>query len=242
MGQRSRSHSTPAYARVAEALRTEIADGTLTAGDRLPSEHQLMATYGVSRTTVRRALAQLATANLVRTHQGRGTFVAPQGLSHGLGDLTSLTQVMLDRGLTPGICCVDVNPDPDPPLDAREFLQSERIWRASRTRTGDHRRFCTQESWLPDELGRQIDPRQLEERQSLYELLRDVADVPPAEATETIRAEAAGTDEAQRLEVPTGSPLIVIYRWTQDRQGRPIEYARSASPGDRYEYVIKLQG
>lgn len=242
MGRFDTTQPSPAYARVAEALRAEITNGRLAAGDQLPSEHQLMATHGVSRTTVRRALEQLAASNLVRKHQGRGTFVAPQGLSHGLGDLTSLTQVMLDRGLTPGICCVDVNPDSDPPLDAREFVQSDRIWRISRTRTGDDRRFCTQESWLPDELGRLIDPRQLEERQSLYALLRDVADVPPAEATETIRAEAACEKEAQRLEVPAGSPLIVIYRWTQDRQGRPIEYARSASPGDRYEYIIKLQG
>ena len=231
-----------AYARVARTLRDQIERGRYARGDKLPSEHELMAEHGVSRTTVRRALEQLVAANLVHRHQGRGTFVAPQGLSHGLGDLRSLTQVMRDRGLDPGIIDVRVGVDHRAPSEAYEYLRTHEVWCVSRTRTADGRPFCTQDSWVTEAIGSQIEPTELGERQSFYAMLRDVVDAGPEEATEIIRAEAASTAEAIRLHVAPGSPLIVIYRWTQDHRGLPIEYARSASPGDRYEYVIKLQG
>lgn len=231
----------PAYVRVAKALREAITTGSLQPGDQLPTEHELTKEYEVSRTTIRKALDQLASANLVQRHQGLGTFVAPQGLSHGLGDLRSFTEVMRERGFDAGIHDASVGIDFDSPLEAREHLRSSRIWLIARTRTGDGLPFCTQDSWLPDPLGSLIDADELEERRSLYALLEDVAGVAPDEATEIIRAEAADAIDAQRLQIARGTPLIVIYRWTQDRRGLPIEYARSASPGDRYEYVIKLQ-
>lgn len=232
----------PAYAKVASFLRKQIEDGRYAPGDQLPSEHELMAAHRVSRTTIRRALEQLVAANLVNRHQGRGTFVAPQGLSHGLGDLRSLTQVMRERGLEPGIFDVRVGPDRRAPSEAYEHLRTHEVWCVSRTRTGDGMPFCTQDSWVPEHIGARIDPATLVERQSLYALLREDVDAVPEEATEIIRAEGASAKEAERLQVATGSALIVIYRWTQDHRGVPIEYARSASPGDRYEYVIKLQG
>jgi len=66
----------PAYKQVAEALRDRIAAGQLTAGARLPSLPELMTEYGVSITVIRMALAELRSAGLVVTHQGKGSFVA----------------------------------------------------------------------------------------------------------------------------------------------------------------------
>ena len=61
---------------VAEDLRADINAGAITG--RLPSEHELAAQYGVSRVTVRRAVAVLTSDGLLRTLRGRGTFVAEQ--------------------------------------------------------------------------------------------------------------------------------------------------------------------
>lgn len=231
----------PAYQRLARGLREEIEAGAWKEGERLPSEHELMRAHAVSRNTVRQALELLAAANLVSRHQGRGTFVAPQGVTHVLGDLRSFTQVLRDRQLEPGIRAVRVDVDHQPPPEAREFLRTSRVWRASRVRTGDGRPFCRMDSWLPDHLGVKLDPSELERRQSLYSLLRDL-DVTLDQATEIIRAEAASATDAALLEVTPGTPLITIYRWTSDHRGLPVEYVRSASPGDRYEYVVKLRG
>ncbi|TQS46184.1 GntR family transcriptional regulator [Cryptosporangium phraense] len=69
--------STPglAYRRIAADLRGAIERGDYKSGAHLPSESSLTMTYGVSRGTARQALAELATAGLVESIQGRGWFV-----------------------------------------------------------------------------------------------------------------------------------------------------------------------
>jgi len=59
-----------AYEQVADQLMTMINSGELKPGDRLPSEAELAADFGVSRTTVREALRILATRNLIHTRKG----------------------------------------------------------------------------------------------------------------------------------------------------------------------------
>ena len=68
----------PAYQQVADQLRDRILDGSLSTGDRLPTEVELSEIFGVSRSTVREALRLLASRGLIRTTRGTtgGTFVA----------------------------------------------------------------------------------------------------------------------------------------------------------------------
>ncbi|MFR9728354.1 FadR/GntR family transcriptional regulator [Saccharopolyspora sp. MS10] len=67
-----------AYRQVAEQLRTQIVSGALPSGSRLPSETELGSMFGVSRSTVREALRQLASQHLIDTTRGvtGGSFVA----------------------------------------------------------------------------------------------------------------------------------------------------------------------
>ncbi len=235
------TESLPAYHRVASALRADIDEGRWKVGERMPTEVELAARFDVSRNTVRQALDVLHSMNLVRRQQGSGTFVAPHGLSHAIGELKSLTEVMRERGLTPGTKAVIVAPDPDPPVDAVEHLQSSSTWRVSRLRTADGRPFCNMSSWVSPEFGRELTAERLTAAGSLYLVLQEDFGVLFSEATEIIRAEAATAEEASALSVRRGSPLIVIYRWVSDNRGRPIEYARAAAPGDRYQYLAKLR-
>jgi GntR family transcriptional regulator len=232
----------PAYRRLALALREDIELGRFAEGDRLPSEHALVRQHGVSRNTVRQALDVLSASNLVHRHQGRGTFVATRGVSHVLGDLRSFTELLRERGLAPGIDRIEIAQDEDPPLAARRFLRASSAWCITRVRTGDGRPFCLMDSWVPEHLGTAIQADVLRRRQSLYAILRDDVGAAPHEATESIRAEAATSRDAEALGIHVGSPVITIYRWTSDHRGLPVEYVRCASPGDRYEYVVKLQG
>jgi DNA-binding GntR family transcriptional regulator len=60
-----------------EDIRGQIERGELAAGRRVPSEKDITDTYGVARTTARRAVAALREAGLVTTTAGRGTYVVP---------------------------------------------------------------------------------------------------------------------------------------------------------------------
>lgn len=231
----------PAYHRVAGALRVDIDRGRWKVGQRMPTEAELSAQFDVSRNTVRQALDILHSMNLVSRQQGRGTFVAPHGLSHMIGELKSLTDVLRERGFVPGNEGIKVSRDAHPPIDAVEHLGSSTIWRVDRVRTTDGRPFCNMSSWLPDDVGRRVDVDRLIEAGSLYRILKDDLGVLLTEATEIIRAEGATTQEAAALSIGRGTPVIVMYRWVSDNRGRPVEYARAAAPGDRYQYVAKLR-
>jgi GntR family transcriptional regulator len=65
----------PLWEQLAAVLRQMIESGELGPRDPLPSESQLQQTYGVSRGTIRRALAMLKSEDLVVTIAGRGTYV-----------------------------------------------------------------------------------------------------------------------------------------------------------------------
>lgn len=64
-------------ATLAARLRDEITSGRLIAGERLPTEQSMMATFGISRTVIREAVSALKAEGLVITRQGSGAFVAP---------------------------------------------------------------------------------------------------------------------------------------------------------------------
>jgi len=61
--------------RLASLIGAQIDGGALSPGDRLPTEQQLAAAHGVSRTVVREAVHQLKSQGLVRSRQGSGVFV-----------------------------------------------------------------------------------------------------------------------------------------------------------------------
>src|ERR1700739_1841399 len=80
------------YGQIEDWLAGEIAAGALVPGDRLPTEHDLAEWFGVSRMTLRHALAALARRGLVTRTVGRhgGTFVAAAKLEPDLTTLAGL--------------------------------------------------------------------------------------------------------------------------------------------------------
>jgi GntR family transcriptional regulator len=63
------------YVLVADDIAGKISRGELVGGQRLPSETDLAAEYGVARMTIRRAARELTERGLVRVVSGKGTYV-----------------------------------------------------------------------------------------------------------------------------------------------------------------------
>lgn len=68
---------------VIQDLISDIDNGKYQAGDKLPSEHELIAQFNVSRTVIREVIANLRANNLIETRQGKGAFVLPKPLLDG---------------------------------------------------------------------------------------------------------------------------------------------------------------
>ncbi|MDN5569905.1 MAG: FCD domain-containing protein [Propionibacteriaceae bacterium] len=84
-------HGTRALAHaLSNQLRARILAGELAAGAKLPTESELSASFGVSRTVVREALQHLQASGLVETFQGRGSYVLAIPLDTADGPLAGV--------------------------------------------------------------------------------------------------------------------------------------------------------
>src|SRR5580700_5156634 len=99
-----RGPGTTVHGQIEDWLAGEIAVGALVPGDRLPTEHDLAAWFGVSRMTLRHALAELARRGLLTRAVGRhgGTFVAAPKLEQDLTTLAGFSEQLRRHGMVAG--------------------------------------------------------------------------------------------------------------------------------------------
>ena len=99
-----RAPGTTVHAQIEDWLAGEIAVGALRPGERLPTEQDLAAWFGVSRMTLRHALGELARRGLVTRAVGRsgGTFVAEAKLEQDLTTLTGFSEQLSRHGMVAG--------------------------------------------------------------------------------------------------------------------------------------------
>lgn len=94
------SRATPAalYQQVKEHVLRKIAEGAWRAGDRVPSEQELVATFGVARMTVNRALRELAEQGSIVRVAGVGSFVAEEKPQSTLLRIANIVEEIRGRG------------------------------------------------------------------------------------------------------------------------------------------------
>ena len=95
---RVRRDSRPLYAQVQDAILADISGGSYE-GSKLPTEEEWAAQLGVSRTTIRTALANLETSGFIRRVHGEGTFIAkkPVVIANPLDTIKSFYPHMTER-------------------------------------------------------------------------------------------------------------------------------------------------
>ena len=217
----------PAYERIREAVRADARQ--LGAGGRLPSETTLAERFGVTRVTVRQALAGLEAEGTVVREHGRGTFVrdvspTPRPLSR----LTSFGQDIKGQGLDLETEVVSAE-EVDPPQQVAEALAISSPGRSiyvCRLRRVGGRPLAVQKVWLPAAMFPGIvDQPFLND--SLYDTLERRYFVQLRRAEQQIGAVSATRELADLLDIPQRSPLLHIERLTFDESGRRIEFALS---------------
>ena len=231
--------SSPKYQSVHDALLLAI-EG-LPAGTAMPTERELCTTYGVSRATVRQALGQLEIEQRIFRRQGKGTFVARPKIDQRL-ELTSHTEGMKERGISPSSKLIDVRRIPAGlDVGAQLDLSSKaEVLRIERLRLADGEPIAIEVVYLNADRFDGI-TASLGDNASLYQLLATNYGVELASAEETIEAVVAEGREAGLLKCQPGMPLLMLSRRTLDTSGQPTEFVRSLYRGDRYRFQTGLQ-
>jgi GntR family transcriptional regulator len=122
-----RASFEPAYSQLAGILRQRIADGEFHAGDRLPTEAELIRAYGLSPVTVRRAIKILVDEGAVTATPGRGTFVEAASIATATFDLGSFRAILADPSVKVRIISVRVIPASGRVARMLELEEGERV-------------------------------------------------------------------------------------------------------------------
>lgn len=219
--------AAPIYQVIYDDLTGQIASGTLAPEDRIPSEAELAARYGVSRMTVRQALKRLQDDRLVMRRRGAGTFVT--STSSRFRSLNRLGPFEQELGLDGSRVCTQVlrRETVVPPREVQQRLMLKPRQEAivlTRLRTVDRRPAALQRSWIPYAVAPGLAREDLIEG-SLYRTLVERYGIAVQWAEQEISAVLADKECAEALQVTIGSPLTANKRLTYATTPTPVELA-----------------
>ena len=231
--------STALYHAVKEHIRERIRSGAWKVGDRVTSEHELVAELGVSRMTVHRAMRELAEEGLLERVAGVGTFVGAGKAQSALLQVTNLAEEIQARGHRHTFTLIH---------RAAEAADAETAAALGLEvgATVFHVVGLHREDGLPVQLeDRFVNPAAAPAflDQDFTAVLPGeylLRTVPLDELEHGVDAVAAPPEMAERLEVPKGSPCLVLTRRTWS-QGRCVSRDRCTHPGSRYRLATRLK-
>lgn len=227
-------------ARVREELEDRISRGELAPGEQLPTERELRDEFGVSRVTVRRALASLSDEGLVYAIQGRGTFVASGRLAEPPNTLQSFHELVANEHVTVGAQPLRVDTRAASIDEAEKFgiAPGAPLFELVRLRTLDELPVAIDSTTLPLSIDPEL-PGLDWSQESLYARLVG-ADHAPVAADYAVEARAADASVASLLAATPGSPVLVAESEVSDAAGRVIVIGVITYRGDRYRFRSRL--
>ncbi|HVB74113.1 MAG TPA: GntR family transcriptional regulator [Ktedonobacteraceae bacterium] len=240
--QRLNAGPIPLYHQLKQALRDEIERGIYKPGDRLPSEPELIRQYGISRITVRQALDELETEGLIVRRHGKGTYVAEQRIEQELVRLTDFMEDMQQAGLNPSSRVLAFEHERANPLVAEALALAEgtEVVRVDRLRLADGRPLAYDITWLPLRFGELLAGMNLAQ-ETIYHILETRYAIPVVSGAFSITAATATHPQAEMLDVPAGTALLLIQRISYTTKEEPVYIQERYYRPDRVQYRVMLR-
>jgi GntR family transcriptional regulator len=209
----------------------------LNPGDAIPSERALVVRLGVSRVTIRQAIADLVDAGALERVHGKGTYVTGPQVDSRL-HLTSFSREMRDRGLVPATVVLSAAEEPadDGVAYALRIRPGRPVVRVERLRTADGTPMAYEVGHYPAALFPGLLQREMG---ALYDVFASEYGVVVTSGEQTVRAESADASQARILGIAKRAPLLVQERVTYAGD-RVIELSTSWYRADRYRIHMAI--
>ncbi len=232
---------TTKYAQLVQELNILIQDLAYQAGSCLPSERELCERYGVSRITVRRALAELEEAGVIYRVQGKGAFVRSEKFSAKLTSLTSLTEDMRDLNIpcSSRILALETVPAAAKVAQMLGIEENTPVVMLKRLRLAGGKPLAIETCYLHPSLGGTV-RRHIADDVSLYSIFREKCGVSPVYAEQSLEIGMLQPWEQSLL--GDNAPVYAMFTTRQafDAEHNPLEYVEGKYRGDRYSYHISM--
>jgi len=222
-------------------LRERLREGAYPAGRPLPSEPKLAEEFGVSRTTVRRALARLEEEQLIVRRHGSGTFPLRASKNHAireqvislfdnLATVHKTTTTRLARFARVAAPAFILDRFPDFGGQCRLVL---------RTRSFAGAPFTLLTSYVTEAIGARLDRERLGHKPLTFVL--EELGAPAARAEQAIAAVAASPVAARYLNVSVGTPLLAVRTHLLAESGSLLAHLEALYIPDFYEYRVSME-
>jgi GntR family transcriptional regulator len=234
---------SPLYQQIKALLTRSLQSGEWKPGEAIPSELELAARFKVSQGTVRKAIDELATENLLVRRQGKGTFVATHAEQHVQYRFLRLMPDAEGRA----------GPVERRVLECRRMRAPADVARLLDLRAGDPviqvrrvllfagKPVVLDDLWLPGSQFKGLTAERLADyRGAMYALFETEFGVRMIRAEEKLRAVQAGAVEARLLDVPPASPLLSVERRTLTYGDKPVELRRGLYNTASHHYRNEL--
>ncbi|MCF7552256.1 GntR family transcriptional regulator [Pseudonocardia sp. WMMC193] len=247
LGSLDRSDDRAPYKQIADQLRGAIERGELKPGDRLPSEADLMRHYDIARMTARQAIQELRTEGRVVAEQGRGVFVRlPAPVRRLASD--RFARRHRDAGkaafiaeaekavVAPSVDDIQVSrgPAPQPVRERLGLDEPGEVVIRSRRYLAEGLPVETAVSYIPADLA---DGTAIAEQDTgpggIYARLEE-AGHELAHFTEEVSARMPTVEERRRLQIPSGTPVLLVVRTAYDTAGRAVEVCDTVKAAPAY--------
>jgi GntR family transcriptional regulator len=211
-------------------------------GELLPSEGRLAAEFGVSQGTMRKALDEMATQNLVVRQQGRGTFIAEHSQQRALFHFFHIRDESGLKELPTGQVLALKHVRADRAQARRLALPSRApVITILRLRALRGKPVILERITLSAGPFRGLDlPIDREVPDELYLLYQQRFGVTVARAQEKLRAVAADALDARTLGVAKRTPLLEIDRLALALDGNPVEWRLSRCNSAHHHYYSEI--
>jgi GntR family transcriptional regulator len=228
---------------IADQLRERLLGGELEAGAQLPSEPELARSLGVSRSSLRAAIALLEAEGLLRRRHGSGTYVTERPLLRNDLSLNfGVSEMIATTGLEQGTAYSHAAREPAP-ADVAEAFGVETgapLSALHRVRTANGKPVVESVDWCREET---LDPSELSALGggSLYDALAAHGSV-VHHGVASITPTRAGRETAKRLEVPVRSLLLTLFQVDSTAADEVVLVSVEHHLADAFEFTVYRRG
>ena len=232
------TRSLPLYRHVTRQILHALAHSEWAPGEVIPSEKQLCVRFGVSVGTLRKAIDELVTENILIRHEGRGTFVATHARNQHMFRFFNIVRQDNVKNY-PSVQLIHFRHARADKLAAEKLRLAPRaaVIQFTNLLCPNDEPTLLDDITLPEALFAGMTEAQLQARpNTLYDFYQRSFGLNVIRIEERLRAAAAGRTHAGPLCIPMGAPLLQIHRLAFSYNDQVIEYRVSHVNTARYEY------
>lgn len=235
----------PIYYQIKHTIRSWIVNKEFDPGQKIPSVNDLAEEFDVNRLTVRQAISHLIQEGFLNSKRGEGTFVTNDEnlinsfdfeFSGFVDDLIYRIPEMKIKSVEMGRIIASKYVRQKLELRKRE----EGVIQIKRVRSIKDRLLTYTTNYLPEEIGAKIGVDELY-RKRLLQILGQDFGIQFTEAVQTIGASFASQEVAEKIGIPSGTPVLFVERTMYTKWRKPVELFQCVYPGDLYKFIVRFR-